>query len=60
MITTNSGGKADVEWKTYIYGEYFSQDVAEQALEKLTAPKYNLAIEMYNSFEEQINTDYLD
>ena len=52
--------KSDVEWKTQVYGEFFSKDVAEQALEKLTIPKYNVAIERYHSFEERINTDYLD
>ena len=56
----NGGGKPDVEWKTAVYGEYFSKDVAEQALAEMTLPKLNLEIEMFQSFEERINTDYLD
>ena len=60
VTITNGGGKPDVEWKTQVYGEYFSKNVAEQALEEMAVPKFNLEIEMYQSFEERINTDYLD
>jgi len=60
VVTPKGKKKSDVEWKTLVYGEFFSKDVAEQVLEEMTIPKYNLAIERYHSFEERINTDYLD
>ena len=60
LIITNGGGKPDVEWKTDIYGEYFAKDIAEQALEDMNIPKFNIEIERYTSFEELIHTDYLD
>ena len=60
VVITNGGGRPDVEWQTHVYGEYFSHDVAKQALAEMNIPKYNVEIEMYSSFEELINTDYLD
>ena len=60
VVSTNGGGKPDVEWKTQVYGEYFSHDVAKQALEDLGIPKYNVEIELFQSLEELINTDYFD
>ena len=61
VVVTNGGGKPDVEWRTDVYGEYFAKSGAEQALEEMPiTKKYNLEIELYHSFEERINTDYLD
>ena len=60
VVITNGGGKPDVEWKTQVYGEYFNKAVAEQALEDMAITKYNVEIELYQSLEELINTDYFD
>ena len=60
VVITNGSEKPDVGWETQVYGEYFSHAVAKQALDEMTISKYNLKIERYHSFEERINTDYLD
>jgi len=60
VVIINGGGKPDVGWKSHIYGEYFSKDRAEQELNKMNMSKYDVEVEEYQSFEDQINTDYLD
>ena len=61
VVITNGGGKPDVEWRTSTCGEYTTQDEAELAFEKIPiTTRYNLKVEEFESFEESINTDYLD
>ena len=61
IMVTNGAGLPDAELQTTVYGEYNDLEEATQALEKIPInKKYNLEIEQHQSFEEQINTDYLD
>jgi len=61
VVITNGGGKPDVEWRTSTCGEYTTQDEAKLAFEKIPiTTRYNLKVEEFESFEESINTDYLD
>ncbi len=59
-VTTNGAGQPDVEWKSKIYGEYFTKAEAKQVLDGLKIAKFDVSIEYQQSFEERINTDYLD
>ena len=59
-VITNSAGLPDVEWKSKIYGEYFTKAEATKVLDGLKISKFDVSIEYQQSFEESVNTDYLD